>query len=197
MQIKWRRKLKVMLGIALAYVALNIVGVYSDNGIERIPVDIAISVLDSTNSRPVPNAVASWQTRARDLDCQHIVTLLNESATTRSSKGGILSPSDSNPWEFSVWVIDEFDMAEEGIPINVIGMTATDGRLEFRAQLGRNLKWALPTQGPADARNRLLQVDAEGYDSKHIRLRREDFSLVEGEYRVNITILLDPKTTSR
>ena len=195
MQINWRRKLRVMLGIAVAYVALNILDVYTDNGIERIPVDIAITVLDSTSSRPVPNAVASWQTRARDLDCQHIVSLLNESATTRSSKGGILSPSDSNPWEFSVWVFDEFDMADEGIPINVIGITTENGKLEFHAQLGRKLKWGWPRIGPADARNRILQVDAVGYDSKYIQLRRADFSLVEGEYRVNITVLLDPKTT--
>jgi hypothetical protein len=192
----WRRNLKVMLGIAVAYVALNIVCVLCDNRSERIPVNIAISVLDATNARPVSHAVASWQARATDLDCQHIVSLLNESARIRSSKDGIFSPSEFEAWEFAL-VSNELGMTDKGISINVIGMTAKDGRLEFRARLGRKLKWALPHLGPVDARNRILQVDALGYKSKHISLRPEDFSLVGGEYTVNITVLLDPETGPR
>jgi hypothetical protein len=48
-----------------------------------------------------------------------------------------------------------------------------------------------------DASDRLLQVDAVGYDSKQISLRQEEFNLVKGEYRVNATVLLDSETAPR
>ena len=74
MQIDWPRERKHMRRFAVAYVALNIYCVLYDNGMERIPVDITVSVLDANNSSPVAQAVASWQEGARDLDCQHVVT---------------------------------------------------------------------------------------------------------------------------
>jgi hypothetical protein len=196
MRINWRRNIKVMLGIALAYVALNVVDVYSDKGVERVPVDIALSVLDANNSGPVSHAVASWQARATDLDSQQIISLLNASAKIRSSTDGILSPTEFFAWEFGL-VSNELGMTDEGIPMNVIGMTAENGRLKFRARLMRNLKWGWPRIGLLDARNRILQVDAAGYESKLIALRPEDFSLVEGGYRVNVTVLLDRETAPR
>jgi hypothetical protein len=197
MQIKWRGELKKgMLGFAVAYAAWNMVGVLCDKGMERTPVDIAVSVLDANTSGPVSHAVVSWQRRARDIDCQRIVSLLNESAEIRSSEGGILSPSEHPESEFA-FVSQELGVPDDGIPMTVIGMTTKNGRLEFRAYLGRKLKWIWPRIGPVDARNRVLQVNAVGYRSKLISIRPEDLALVEGEYRVNITVLLDPETAPR
>src|SRR5687768_6873590 len=103
MQINWRRERKHMLtGFAMAYVALNIVSLLFDVGMERIPVNITVSVLDANNAAPVPHAVASWQEDAWDFDCQHVVNQLNESAKSRSSNGGILSPSEGYGWRIAV-----------------------------------------------------------------------------------------------
>jgi hypothetical protein len=195
MQINWRLQLRALLGIAVAYVALNVVGVYFDMG--TVPVNIAVSVLDANNSGPVSHAVASWQSLAPvDFDCEHTLNLLNESGKIRSSEGGVLSPGQGFGWELAS-VFHNLGAPDEGIPMHVIGMTTKNGRLEFRAYFRHNLNWIWPYLGHVDASCRRLQVDAMGYDSKQISLRKEDFSLVEGEYRVNVTVLLDPETAPR
>jgi hypothetical protein len=197
MQINWRRERKHMLtGFAVAYVALNIFSLLFDSGMESTPVDITVSVFDANNSGPVSQAVASWQEGAWSFDCQHVVDLLNQSAKSRSSEGGILSPDEGYGWRFALvtQAICDDCLSDEDLPMNVIGMTTEKGRLDFRTYFRRDLIWALPALGPIHTSDRLLQVDAAGYDSKLIKLRPEDFRRVEGQYRVNITVLLDPET---
>jgi hypothetical protein len=139
----------MLTGFAAAYVALNIVGLHFDSGMERIPVHMTVSVLDANNSGPVSQAVASWQEDAWDLDCRHIVNLLNKSANSRSSEGGIVSPGEGYAWRFGVvtQAICADCLSDEDLPMNVIGMTSEQGRLAFRAYFRRDLKWALPAVG--------------------------------------------------
>jgi hypothetical protein len=199
MRIDWRREQKHLVYFAVAYVALNIVGLLFNSGMERIPVGLTVSVLDANNSGPVSQAVASWQEDAWDLDYQRIVNLLNESANSRSTDGGTLSPGEGYAWRFGVvtQAICADCLSDEDLPMNVIGMTTEQGRLEFHSYFRRDLKWALPTLGPVHTSDRRLQVDAVGYESKLISLRPEDLRRVEGEYRVNVSVHLNPKTAPR
>jgi hypothetical protein len=172
------------------YIVLNLIGVYLVTSVDEVPVEVVVTVHDADTSRPLSNAVASWQeSGTRALDCARMVHLLGDGTQTSSSNAGVLSPTKGGLWRWSL-VCQNLDVPEEGLPGNVIGMTTENGRLQFRAHYRRQTTWIWPRLGPVNTNDRSLQIDAVGYQAKSVRVRREDWRVVDGMYTVNILVRL-------
>jgi hypothetical protein len=193
MKLNWRNELKSLLRVSvIGFFAINLLFLSLPGPRDR-PVEVVVSVFDAVTSRPVSNAVASWQTAENatgDLDCPRIVKLLSGQAKMGSYNAGVLSPGQGHGWQFAA-IAQQIGCPEEGLPDNVIGMTTKNGRMEFRAYFPFQYKWVWPCVGHLRADGRLLQIDAVGYSTKCIELRREDFCLVDGVYKLNKAALLD------
>ena len=77
-------------------------------------------------------------------------------------------------------------------------MTTKNGRLRFRSyfryHMYQRAGWILPFVRYLHADDRLLQIDAVGYDTKSVRFQPEDFRRVDGVYVLETKILLKPET---
>ena len=196
MQINWRYQLKGLFRVAVLYAALNLVGIYLEKDIRGVTVDVVVSVVDANTSKPVSNAVASWQENVRArVDCVQMVSLLHEQPHIGSRKAGIRSPGEGQGWRFALVAQYLFpadkELPKDEVPENVIGMTTKNGRLEFRGYFKCQTMWLWPHFWHVRAdENRLLQVNAVGYQTKSTRFRREDFRFINGAYTLNSQIVL-------
>jgi hypothetical protein len=196
MRFNWRYHLKGLLGgVVVAYVGLNLISLFFHTHAGIQPVAVVVSVYEADTSKPVSDAVASWQDcDLAPLDCPRIVELLSDHMPSRSSNAGVLSPNQGLAWHLALLDQRVGIIREEGIPGTVIGMTPKSGQLRFRACFPFHIKWRYPRLGDLDPSDRFLQIDAVGYKTESKSLRSEDFRVVDGAYTVNVSVYLEPDT---
>lgn len=200
MRTNWHYQLKVLFRIALWGLGLSFIYLAFASGgyMGEEPVEVMVSIIDADTSKPIANAVASWQPNGvGDFDCSRVVALLERETQPSSSETGVLTSTGGRMPTFAT-VTKDLGLPNEGIPENVIGMTTNHGSLEFRGyfRYRRHQKagWILPFVRYLHADDRLVQVDAVGYKTKSVRFQPEDFRRVDGGYTLKTTILLKRET---